>query len=98
MEKVYLSTVTPVYRGAEFLRELVDALADIRADLAARHHPIELVESIFVDDDAVDDSAAVLEQLQQAHAWIRIVHLSRNFGQHGATIGGILHSSGDWVA
>ena len=97
-EKIYLSTVTPVYRGAAFLRQLVEALDAVRSDFAARQLPVELVESIFVDDASVDDSVSVLHELQQAHSWIRVVHLSRNFGQHGATVAGILHSSGDWVA
>jgi glycosyltransferase involved in cell wall biosynthesis len=98
MEKVYLSTVTPVYQGASYLRELVAELAVVRTALAAKGSPLELIEAIFVDDAAVDGSAAVLAELQAGHPWMRVVHLSRNFGQHPATVAGILHSSGDWVA
>lgn len=98
MEKIYVSTVTPVYRGAEYLRDLVGALASVQQELRDSGMPVELVESIFVDDSAVDSSVEVLTSLQREHPWIRIVNLSRNFGQHGATVAGILHSSGDWVA
>lgn len=97
-EVIYLSTVTPVYRGAAYLRELVAALETVRAEFRDRQIPVTLTESIFVDDAAVDDSVAVLRELQATRAWIRVVHLSRNSGQHGATVAGILHSSGDWVA
>jgi Glycosyltransferases involved in cell wall biogenesis len=98
MEKLLLSTVTPVYRGGRYLHELVDALHAVRLDFRARLVPVELLEAIFVDDAAVDDSVAILRALQQTHPWIRIVQLSRNFGQHGATVAGILHTSGHWVA
>lgn len=98
MEKVYLSTVTPVYQGASYLRDLVAELDAVRNALAAEDGPLELLEAIFVDDAAVDDSAELLTELRQARPWMRVVHLSRNFGQHPATVAGILHSSGDWVA
>lgn len=97
-EKIYLSTVTPVYRGAEYLRELVTELELVRSALSGEQGPLELIEAIFVDDGAVDDSAEVLRELQANRPWLRSIHLSRNFGQHPATVAGILHSSGDWVA
>ena len=98
MGKVYLSTITPVYRGAAYLPELCAELGRLKAALADEDGPLELIESIFVNDSAVDDSPRVLAELQKEHPWIKVVHLSRNFGQHPATAAGILHSSGDWVA
>ena len=98
MDTVLLSTVTPVYRGGRYLTELVDALQEVRLELRTRQLPVELLEAIFVDDSAVDDSVAILLELQRTRPWIRIVQLSRNFGQHGATVAGILHSAGHWVA
>lgn len=98
MEKISLSTVTPVYQGARYLRELVAELEAVRTALAREQSPLELLEAIFVDDAAIDTSAEVLAELQADRPWLRVVHLSRNFGQHAATAAGILHSSGDWVA
>jgi polyisoprenyl-phosphate glycosyltransferase len=98
MDRVYLSTVTPVYRGAAYLRELVAELEALREQLAGEDGPLQLLEAIFVDDGAVDESPGLLEQLQAARPWMKVIHLSRNFGQHPATIAGVLHSSGDWVA
>lgn len=45
----------------------------------------------------LDDSARILDELEKTHDWVRVIHLSRNFGQHPATIAGVLHSSGDWL-
>jgi len=93
-----LSTVTPVYRGAATLVELVAELADLRRRLAEAGAAITLVEAIFVDDGSVDGSTAVLAELANTHEWIRVVTLAKNFGQHPATMAGVLHTSGDWVA
>ncbi len=98
MEKVYISTVTPVYQGAAYLRELCAELAALKIALAEEGGPLELLEAIFVNDSAIDDSPEVLTELQAVYPWVKAVHLSKNFGQHPATVAGILHSSGDWVA
>lgn len=98
MEKVYLSTVTPVYQGAPYLRDLCAELAALKTALAEEGGPLELLEAIFVNDSATDESPEILAELQAEYPWVKTVHLSRNFGQHPATVAGILHSSGDWVA
>jgi len=98
VEIALLSVVVPVYQGERFLVDLSARLADVRSDLEARRCPVALAEVIFVDDGSIDDSRTILEALAKEHDWIRVVTLSRNFGQHPATIAGVLHSSGDWVA
>src|SRR5262245_59447182 len=97
MNRVYLSTVTPVYRGERYLRELVGQLAAVKASFADEGLPIELIEAIFVDDGSTDGSAQMLAELKREHSWITVISLAKNFGQHPATIAGILHTSGDWV-
>jgi glycosyltransferase involved in cell wall biosynthesis len=98
MEKVYLSTVTPVYQGAPFLKKLVEELNIVRTQLADGGAPLQLREAIFVDDSSVDNSAQILSEIASKYSWTRVITLSRNFGQHPATIAGILHTSGDWIA
>ncbi len=97
MEKILISTVTPVYQGEATLDDLVRRLRDERRSWQRDGLPLELMEAIFVDDGSVDDSARVLRRLAERNAWVRVVTLSRNFGQHPATTAGILHSAGDWV-
>ncbi len=94
---IQLSVVVPVYCGEEFLEELAIELARIRQELE-REGSVSLVEVILVDDGAVDGSARVMDELSQRYPWITAIHLSRNFGQHSATVAGVLHSCGDWVA
>ncbi|MDQ3621403.1 MAG: glycosyltransferase [Verrucomicrobiota bacterium] len=97
MRSISVSTITPVYCGEQYLQELAGELAKVRREWEECHTPFRLVESILVNDAAIDSSPAMLESLAQEYPWIRVLTLSRNFGQHPATISGILHSTGDWV-
>lgn len=92
-----LSTVTPVYSGACYLEKLVQALSILREKWMDSNAPIALIEAIFVNDAAVDDSYEVLEKISSKYPWVTVLNLSKNFGQHPATVAGILHSSGDWI-
>ncbi len=40
----------------------------------------------------------MLRELSEAHDWVRPVWLSRNFGQHAATIAGMASTGGEWIA
>ncbi len=92
-----ISTVTPVYNGSKYLAGLIDALSVLRDDLKSADAALELGESIFVVDDAIDDSETLLRSISATKDWVKVVTLSRNYGQHPATIAGMLHSSGDWI-
>lgn len=94
---ITISTVTPVYNGAKYLPGLIEALGKLRAELLEADAGLQLAESIFVVDEAVDNSEAVLRDLAADIEWIKVVTLSSNFGQHPATIAGMLYSSGHWV-
>jgi glycosyltransferase involved in cell wall biosynthesis len=93
-----LSIVVPVYSGEDHLPDLCAEIAALRDSWAERFDGLVVEEAIFVDDAAVDGSAAVLAELEQKYPWVHVVTLAKNFGQHPATMAGILHTSGDWVA
>lgn len=94
---ISVSVVVPVYSGEEYLRTLLERLEQVREGWRSRQAPLELAEVIFVDDAAIDGSSALVDELAASCGWVSAIHLMRNFGQHAATIAGILHSSGDWV-
>jgi len=96
-KRIKISTVIPVYKGELYLEKLVMALLQVKTKWATSNTPLELIESIFVNDSAVDGSYEILKRLQKKYDWINLITLSRNYGQHPATVAGILHSSGDWV-
>jgi undecaprenyl-phosphate 4-deoxy-4-formamido-L-arabinose transferase len=54
-------------------------------------------EVLLVFDHGPDDSAGVIRALAERHETVRGVWLSRNFGQHPATLAGMASAGGDWV-
>jgi glycosyltransferase involved in cell wall biosynthesis len=97
MTKVSITTVTPVYSGKDFLPDLIARIEQVRDKWSNANSPLELTEAIFVNDASVDGSLPVLYDIRKTKPWVTIINLSRNFGQHQATVAGILHSSGDWI-
>jgi glycosyltransferase involved in cell wall biosynthesis len=87
-----LSVVIPVYGCESCLTALCDRLESAIEPLT---HDYEL---IFVDDRSPDGSWAVLQGLAQERPALRLVRLSRNFGQHAAITAGLFESSGRRVA
>jgi glycosyltransferase involved in cell wall biosynthesis len=92
-----ISVIVPVYSGEKYLKKLVEEVQSLRYAWESNEAPINLVELILVDDAAIDESPRLADSLANEHMWVTTIRLSRNFGQHAATIAGILHSSGDWV-
>lgn len=95
---ITISTITPVYKGEKYLSALIEELEKVRNEWNEKYEGIKLIESIFVLDGAQDNSAEVLREAAKGRDWVNILELSKNYGQHPATIAGILHSSGEWVA
>jgi len=54
-------------------------------------------EIVFVDDGSTDDSLAVLKKLAQKDPGIKVIRLSRNFGQHMAMTAGFRYCRGKRV-
>ncbi len=91
MTKLPLSIVIPVYKSADTLKELHKRIA---ATLDIENIQFEL---IFVEDCGGDDSWHVIEEIVSEDSRVRGFQLSRNFGQHAATICGFTQSRGEWV-
>jgi undecaprenyl-phosphate 4-deoxy-4-formamido-L-arabinose transferase len=93
-----VSVVVPVYQGEHTLEHLVKELTAFGTDaLTADGHPFEISEVLLVFDHGPDDSAAVIRRLADEHPVVRPIWLSRNFGQHAATLAGMASSGGDWI-
>jgi undecaprenyl-phosphate 4-deoxy-4-formamido-L-arabinose transferase len=89
--------VVPVYSGADYLAALIAEIERVRAGWSDGGAPLRLVEAVLVDDAAIDSSPTIADRLAGDKGWVTVIHLARNFGQHPATIAGILHTSGDWI-
>ncbi|QLA15809.1 glycosyltransferase family 2 protein [Desulfolutivibrio sulfoxidireducens] len=81
-----ISIIIPVYNNAPTLAELAERIVTTLAG--------EDWEIVFVNDGSRDDSLAVLRELAAAAPRIKVVALSRNFGQHPATNAGMVLARG----
>lgn len=88
-----LSIVVPVYRSQEILPFLVEAVANA-AEAAGCKDDFEL---ILVNDASPDDSWGVLTALAKRYPFIIGICLTRNFGQHNATMAGLNRARGEIV-
>jgi polyisoprenyl-phosphate glycosyltransferase len=86
-----LSVVIPVYGCAACLRPLRDRLQAVLEQLGSTY------EIVFVDDRSPDGAWEVLVELCRESGHVRVLRLSRNFGQHAAITAGMAHARGEWV-
>ena len=96
-----LSVVIPVYRAGDALRETVRELLQASDGLlVAPDVRIALDEVVLVCDNPAlpVQERARLRGLETGDRRVRTVWLTRNFGQHPATVAGIVSTNGDWVA
>lgn len=94
-----ISVVIPVYCGEKTLRILIDEIVPLTEE---RESPagsrFVISEVLLVHDCGPDQSDKTIEMLSLAHSFVRPVWLSRNYGQHAATLAGMASATGDWVA
>ncbi len=93
-----VSVVIPVYRGERTLPDVLAEVLKLTAGFTtAAGHRAVVSEVLLVHDHGPDGSARVMRELAAAHEVVRPVWLSRNFGQHAATLAGMASSGGDWI-
>jgi glycosyltransferase involved in cell wall biosynthesis len=93
-----VSVVVPVYRGELTLPALCAELATLTETFTTSGgYRVRVCEVILVHDNGPDGSAAVIRALAADLGFVHAVWLSRNFGQHAATLAGMASSGGDWV-
>ncbi len=86
-----LSVVVPCYRSPSTLSGLVDRVCEAIGDTVSE------IEFVFVDDGSPDDTWLRLAEVQAADDRVRVMRLSRNYGQHNALLAGIRAASNDLV-
>lgn len=89
--RVDLSIVTSMYRSASFLERFYERTCKVASQISPNF------EIIFVNDGSPDNSLEVALKLQELDPRVIVVDLSRNFGEHKATITGLRQSRGDYV-
>lgn len=86
-----ISVVIPVYNCAGCLRALHERLTATLSTLTSDY------EIVLVDDRSRDGAWEILTTLARDDRHLRVVRLSRNFGQHAAITAGLTRSRGAWT-
>jgi dolichol-phosphate mannosyltransferase len=86
-----LSIVVPVFNEEQNIEPFMTRLVRVLSPLGHEY------EVIFVDDGSSDGSADRIASFHTAHPEIRLLSLSRNFGQQVAITAGMEHARGDAV-
>ena len=84
-----LSIVVPVYYNED---TLMDLYKDMQAKVLDKLDDYEIV---FVDDGSGDSSWEIMNQIRCLDSHVRLVKLSRNFGEHAALLAGLSVCTGD---
>lgn len=87
------SIIVPVYQNADNLNETIPALLNLHEKLTG--YDLEL---IFIDDGSTDNSYNILiKYFKLNQERIKIVKLTKNFGQNSAIFAGLKKANGDCV-
>ncbi len=84
-----ISIIVPVYWNSDTLMALYNDMKDKILGKIGEY------EIIFVDDGSGDNSWEIMKQIAEMDGNVRLVKLSRNFGEHAALLAGFHHCSGD---
>ena len=94
-----VSIVIPVYQGEQTLEGLLEEIDSLRAvSLSPGGRAFRVHEVVLVHDHGPDRSAEVIRRLAAKYDYVFPVWLSRNYGQHPATLAGMASSGGEWIA
>ncbi|MGB7363306.1 MAG: glycosyltransferase [Rhodococcus sp. (in: high G+C Gram-positive bacteria)] len=93
-----ISVIVPVYQGEHTLGPLVDELEALTRPYLTPGRRLAVVEEVLlVFDHGPDGSATAIRDLAARFPFVRGIWLSRNFGQHPATLAGMASSGGEWI-
>jgi polyisoprenyl-phosphate glycosyltransferase len=94
----HISVVIPIYQGEFTIEDLVGEIATFFQPIKTTGgREIVVSEVLLVHDCGPDSSDIIISQLAQFYPQLKIIWLTRNFGQHAATLAGMSFATGDWV-
>jgi putative glycosyltransferase len=86
-----ISIVTSLYYSSEFIDEFYERILSQVKKLGLTY------EILFVNDGSPDDSGSKAERIAQKDEFVRVIHLSRNFGQYPALFAGFGNVNGNYI-
>lgn len=90
-DNIKISVVLPVFNEAQNLEELYKRLSKVMEEIG------KFYEIIFVDDGSYDNSLNIMQSFQERDEKVKVIALTRNFGQHAAVLTGFEYSKGEII-
>ncbi len=93
-----VSVVIPVYAGEISLPALIEEIEPLtKEQITTGGNRFAVCEVLLAHDCGHDRSDQTIEALAARYPFVNPVWLSRNYGQHAATMAGMASATGDWV-
>jgi undecaprenyl-phosphate 4-deoxy-4-formamido-L-arabinose transferase len=86
-----LSVIIPVFNSESSIVTVVESIKETLVNQPG-------FEIILVNDSSTDNTYSQCRKLAEKYDFVKILDLSKNFGQHNAIIAGMNHACGDLVA
>lgn len=93
-----LSIVVPIFNDGHLANALCSEIRNIFQSFFATQNLSQKLEVVFVDDGSKNDSVAHLLSVRKEFNFVRVIILSRNFGQQAALSCGYWYSRGSRTA
>ncbi|KAG5180371.1 putative glycosyltransferase [Tribonema minus] len=98
MRLLHISVVIPVYQGERSLHALVDEISRyFQPSVSIQGQAFVVSEVVLVHDCGPDRSDVTIRELAQKHPQVKPIWLTKNFGQHAATLAGMSSATGEWI-
>ncbi len=98
MKKQHVSIVVPVYQGENSIKALMEEISFyFQPSRTEAGQEMIVSEVLLVHDCGPDRSDTVIHQLVQSYPQIKAIWLTKNFGQHAATLAGMSSATGEWI-
>ena len=90
MEK--LSFVIPVYNSEKSIKIVIEKIIELVKGLGKYDY-----EVVLTNDGSTDNSLEVCKDICKNNSKVKLLNLSRNFGQHSAILAAFNNLTGDYV-
>lgn len=87
-----ISVVAPSYNESANLEPFINEVSNVIQELEIKKYEI-----IIVDDGSSDDTVSIVSKITQNNPHIKLISLSRNFGNQNALRAGLEHASYEYV-
>ncbi len=92
-KKDKFSILVPVFQNAQSLEKTFQKIQEVVKQISTQYSLAW--EVLFVDDGSTDGSLQILKEFSVKHSELRIIKLTKNFGQINALMAGLRACTGD---